>query len=49
MEEISILGVIVGKEQVKMEQEKIKTVKKWKTPARVKDMESFLRFANFYQ
>ena len=27
MEEIPILGVIVGKEQVKMEQEKIKAVK----------------------
>jgi len=49
MEEIPILGVIVGKEQVKMEQEKIKTVKEWKIPTRVKDMESFLRFTNFYQ
>ena len=28
MEEIPILGVIVGKEQIKIEQEKIKTVKK---------------------
>jgi len=49
MEEISILGVIVGKEQIKMEQEKIKAVKKWKTPTKVKDMESFLGFANFYR
>jgi len=49
MEEIPILGVIVGKRQVKMEQEKIKVVKEWKTPTRVKDVESFLRFANFYQ
>ena len=32
-----------------MEQEKIKTVKEWKTPTRVKDVESFLGFANFYQ
>jgi len=32
MEEISILGVIIGKGQVKMEQEKIKAIKKWKTP-----------------
>ena len=30
MEEIPILGVIVGKGQVKMKQEKIKTVKEWK-------------------
>jgi len=49
MEEILILRVIVGKEQVKMEQKKIKAIKKWKTPTKVKDMESFLEFANFYQ
>jgi len=48
MEEIPILGVIVGRRQVKMEQEKIKAVKKWKTPTKVKDVESFLGFANFY-
>ena len=49
MEEIPILGVIVGKEQVKIEQKKIKAVKEWKTPTKVKDVESFLGFANFYQ
>jgi len=48
MEEIPILGVIVGKGQVKIEQEKIKAVKKWKTLTRVKDVESFLGFTNFY-
>jgi len=49
MEEIPILGVVVGKRQVKMEQEKIKVVKEWKTPMKVKDVESFLRFTNFYR
>ena len=49
MEEIPILEVIVGKGQVMMEQEKIKAVKKWKTPTRVKDVKSFLEFTNFYQ
>ena len=49
MEEIFILGVIVGKGQIKMEQEKIKAVKEWKMPTKVKDVESFLGFANFYQ
>jgi len=48
MEEIPILGVIMEKEQVKMEQEKIKAIKEWKTLTKVKDMESFLGFANFY-
>ena len=49
IEEIPILGVIVGKGQVKMEQEKIKAVKEWKTPTKVKYVESFLGFANFYR
>jgi len=49
MEEILILGVVVGKEQVKMEQEKIRAVKEWKMQMKVKDIESFLRFANFYR
>ena len=44
MEEIPILGVIVGKEQ-----DKIKAVKKWKILTKIKDVKSFLRFANFYQ
>ena len=49
MEEIPILGVIVGRGQVKIEQEKIKAVKEWKTPIKTKDMESFLGFTNFYR
>jgi len=49
MKEILILGVIVERGQVKIEQEKIKAVKEWKTPMKVKDVESFLGFANFYQ
>ena len=48
MEEILILGVIVGKGQVKMEQEKIKAIKEWKTLTKVKNVESFFGFANFY-
>ena len=32
-----------------MEKEKIKVVKEWKTPLRVKNIESFLGFANFYR
>jgi len=49
MEEISILGVIVGKGQVKIEQEKIKAIKEWKTPMKIKNIKSFLGFANFYR
>ena len=49
MKEIPILGVIVEKGQVKMEQEKIKVVKEWKTPTKIKDIKSFLGFTNFYR
>ena len=49
MEEILILGVVVGKGQIQIEQEKIKAVKEWKMPKKVKDVESFLGFANFYR
>ena len=49
MEEISILGVIVSKEQVQMEQDKVKAVKEWKTPTKIKEVEIFLGFVNFYQ
>ena len=38
----------MGKGQVKMEQEKIKAVKEWKTLTKGKNVESFLGFANFY-
>jgi len=38
----------MGRRQVKIEQEKIKAVTEWKTQIKVKDVKSFLGFANFY-
>ena len=32
-----------------METDKVKVVKKWKTPTKIKEVESFLGFANFYR
>jgi len=32
-----------------MEQEKIKAVKEWKTPTKIRNVESFLKFAKFYR
>ena len=49
MEEILILGVIVSKRQVCIEQDKVKVVKEWKMPMKIKEVESFLGFVNFYQ
>ena len=49
MEEIPILGVIVERGQVQMENDKVETVKEQKTPTKIKEVESFLEFANFYR
>ena len=49
MEEIPILGVVVGKGQVQIEQDKIKAVKEWKILTKVKEVKSFLGFVNFYR
>ena len=49
MEKIPILGVVVGKRQVQIEQDKIKVVKEWKMPMKIKKVKSFLGFVNFYR
>jgi len=46
---IPILGVVVERGQVQIETDKVKAVKEWKTPTKIKEMESFLGFANFYR
>ena len=48
MKEIPILGVVVGQEEVQIEDNKIKVVKEWKTTTKIKEVESFLGFTNFY-
>ena len=32
-----------------MENDKVKAVKEWKTPTKIKEVKSFLEFANFYR
>ena len=49
MEEIPILRVVVGRGQVQIETNKFKAVKEWKIPIKIKEVESFLEFANFYK
>ena len=48
IEEIPILGVVMGKGQVQIENNKVKAIKKWKIPNKIKEVESFLGFVNFY-
>ena len=47
--EVDFLGMIVGKDGIKMDQEKVKVVLDWPVPSNVKGVRSFLGLANFYR
>ena len=49
MEKIPILRVVIGREQVQMEADKVKAIKEWKTSTKTKEVESFLGFTNFHR
>ena len=46
--EVGFLGVVIGVERIKMEEEKVKEVLEWPTPKCVKDVQKFLRLVNYY-
>ena len=46
--EVGFLGVVIGLEGIKMEEEKMKGVLEWLTPKCVKDVQKFLGLANYY-
>ena len=46
---VSYLGFIISTHSVKMDLAKIKTILEWLQPTCLKDMQSFLGFANFYR
>jgi hypothetical protein len=48
-DEVKYLGLIIGREGIKMDPEKMKTVRDWPTPENLHDVRSFLGFANFYR
>ena len=39
---------MIGPERIKMKEEKVKGVLEWLTPMCVKDVQKFLRLANYY-
>jgi hypothetical protein len=47
--EVEYLGVIVSAEGVRMDPKKVKGVQDWPKPTTVKQLQSFLGFANFYR
>ncbi len=48
VKEVEFLGVVIGLERIKMEEEKVKDVLDWPTPKEVKDIKKFLELANYY-
>ena len=48
MREVGFLGVMIGLERIKMEEDKMKEVLDWPTPKEVKDIQKFLELANYY-
>ena len=46
--EVGFLGVVIGPDGIKMEEEKVKGVLDWLTPKYVKDVQKFLGLANYY-
>ena len=46
--EVDFFRMIVGKDGIKMDQEKVKAILDWPAPPSVKRVRSFLGLANFY-
>ena len=45
---VEYLGFILSKDGLKMDPSKVQTIQDWPEPRKVKDVQSFLGFANFY-
>ncbi len=45
---MDFLGVVIGPEEIKIEEEKVKGVLDWLTLKGVKDVQKFLGLANYY-
>ena len=48
VKEVGFLGVVIGPEGIKMEEEKVKGVLEWPISKCVKEVQKFLRLANYY-
>ena len=48
VKEVGFLGVVIGLNRIKMEEEKVKGVLDWPTLKYVKDVQKFLGLANYY-
>ena len=48
-ESIEYLGVIISKDRVKIDPKKVQGVRDWPIPKKIKDLQGFLGFANYYR
>jgi hypothetical protein len=46
---VTYIGIVITPEGVSMEKEKIRAIQEWPVPRTVKQVQSFLGFANFYR
>jgi len=49
VKEVDYLGMIISKNQIKMDPAKLEGIRDWPTPTTVKQVRSFLGFGNFYR
>ena len=49
VQEVQFLGYVIGREGIKMSQEKVEAILSWRMPGSLADTQSFLGFANFYR
>src|SRR6202021_2366523 len=49
VDSVAYLGFILSREGLKMDPSKVQTIMDWPEPRKVKDIQSFLGFANFYR
>jgi len=47
--EVGLLGVVIGLEGIKMEEEKVKAVLEWPASKEVKNIQKFLGLVNYYR
>ena len=47
--EVEYLGLVISKDPLAMDPTKVRGVTEWPTPTKVKEVQSFLGFVNFYQ
>ena len=48
MKEVGFLGIVIGLEEIKIEEEKMKGVLDWPTLKGVKDIQKLLGLTNYY-